>query len=126
MRRTAASDWRCGGRRRLALLGEKAEDGWEGETTFFAVRRTRAWVMTRRMTHTAHHRGQLLALLRMLGRAEHSNYGPTADTGGLAQNHAPTIYPYASVENLLTGEAEGGRKRALPGPGDQPVTERPD
>jgi hypothetical protein len=40
------------------------------------------WVMTRRMTHTAHHRGQLLALLRMLGREEHSNYGPSADTGG--------------------------------------------
>jgi DinB family len=43
--------------------------------------------MTRRMTHTAHHRGQQLALLRMLGREEYSNYGPTADTGGLKQNH---------------------------------------
>ena len=77
--------------------------------------------MTRRMTHTSHHRGQQLALLRMLGREEHSNYGPTADTGGLMQNHAPTIYPYSSLEALL----EGGKKNALPGRGEKPVTERP-
>ncbi len=81
--------------------------------------------MTRRMTHTAHHRGQQLALLRMLGREEHSNYGPTADTGGLMQNHAPTIYPYHNLEALFEGEAAGGRKNALPGPGQKPVTERP-
>jgi DinB family len=55
--------------------------------------------MTRRMTHTAQHRGQLLAMLRQLGHDLHSTYGPTADTGGLMQNHAPTIYAYASVEN---------------------------
>ena len=87
--------------------------------------RSRAWIITRRMTHTAHHRGQLLAILRMLGREEYSTYGPTADTGGLAQNHAPTIYPYASLEALLRGEAGDGGKAALPGPGDRPVTERP-
>ncbi len=40
---------------------------WEKETAFFDVKRSRAWVMTGRMTHTAHHRGQLLAMLRMLG-----------------------------------------------------------
>jgi hypothetical protein len=77
------------------------------------------------MTHTAHHRGQQLALLRMLGREEYSNYGPTADTGGLMQNNAPTIYPYASLNDLLEGEAIGGAKNALPGPGQKPVTERP-
>ena len=77
------------------------------------------------MTHTAHHRGQLLALLRMLGREEHSNYGPTADTGGLMQNHAPTIYAYPSLDALFEGEAAGGRKSALPGRGAKPVTERP-
>jgi uncharacterized damage-inducible protein DinB len=111
--------------KRLAALREKDEAWWEGETTFFDVRRSRAWVMTRRMTHTAHHRGQLLAMLRMLGREEHSNYGPTADTGGLMQNHAPTIYAYPSLLALLEGEAAGGRKSALPGPGEKPVTERP-
>ena len=110
--------------KRLAVLRTKEEPWWEGETTFFDVRRSRAWVMTRRMTHTSHHRGQQLALLRMLGRDEHSNYGPTADTGGLMQ--APTIYPYANLRALFEGEAAGGRKAKLPGPGDKPVTERPD
>jgi hypothetical protein len=61
----------------------------------------------------------------MLGRNEYSNYGPTADTGGLMQNHAPTIYPYASLETLFEGESTGGRKNPLPGPGQKPVTERP-
>jgi uncharacterized damage-inducible protein DinB len=111
--------------KRLAALKEKDEAWWEGETDFFDVRRSRAWVMTRRMTHTSHHRGQLLAMLRMLAREEYSNYGPTADTGGLMANHAPTIYAYPSLEALLEGEAAGGRKRMLPGPGEKPVTERP-
>jgi len=111
---------------RLAALREKDEGWWEEETAFFDVLRSRAWVMTRRMNHTAHHRGQQLAILRMLGRDEHSNYGPTADTGGLMQNGAPTIYPYASLSELFAGERAGGRKRELPGPGGKPVTERPD
>jgi hypothetical protein len=111
--------------KRLAVLREKDETWWEGETTFFDVQRSRAWVMTRRMTHTAHHRGQLLAMLRMLGRDEYSNYGPTADTGGLMQNHPPTIYPYSSLEAVLAGEAGGGNKRPLPPPDGKPVTERP-
>jgi uncharacterized damage-inducible protein DinB len=112
--------------KRLAVLRDKEETWWEGETAFFDVRRSRAWVMTRRLTHTAHHRGQQLALLRVLGREEYSNYGPTADTGGLMQNHAPTIYAYPTLEALLRGEAAGGEKTALPAPGQKPVTERPD
>ena len=111
--------------KRLAALRSKSEEWWEGETAFFDVRRSRAWVMTRRMTHTAHHRGQQLALLRMLGREEYSNYGPTADTGGLMKDHAPTIYPYPNAGALFEGEAAGGRKARLPGPGAKPVTERP-
>ena len=62
----------------------------------------------------------------MLGREAYSNYGPTADTGGLMQNHAPTIYAYPNLEALFEGEAAGGRKAKLPGPGPMPVTERPD
>jgi len=111
--------------KRLALLRDQDERWWEGETTFFDVRRSRAWVMTRRMTHTAHHRGQQLCLLRMLGREEYSIYGPTADTGGLMQNHAPTLYSYASLDALFEGETNGGRKNPLPGPGQKPYTERP-
>jgi len=112
--------------KRLAALRSKDEAWWEGDTTFFDVRRSRAWVMTRRIAHTAHHRGQQLALLRMLGREQYSNYGPTADTGGLMQNHAPTIYAYPDLKALIEGEAAGGRKAKLPGPGAGPVTERPD
>jgi hypothetical protein len=62
----------------------------------------------------------------MLGRDLHSNYGPTADTGGLMQNHAPTLYAYASIEEILRGESAGGKKRGLPGSRAKPVTERPD
>jgi len=112
--------------RRLAALRAKNEPWWEEDTTFFDVRRSRAWVMTRRIAHTAHHRGQQMAMLRMLGRNLHSNYGPTADTGGLMQNHAPTIYAYPDLAALLAGEAHSGEKAPLPGPGDRPVTERPD
>jgi uncharacterized damage-inducible protein DinB len=111
--------------KRLETLRQKDEPWWQGETKFFDVQRSRAWVMTRRLTHTSHHRGQQMAILRMLGRDLHSNYGPTADTGGLMQNHAPTIYAYASIEDLVSGESAGGRKRNLPGPGAKPVTERP-
>jgi uncharacterized damage-inducible protein DinB len=112
--------------KRLAALKAKDETWWESPTRFFDVSRSRPWVMVRRIAHTAHHRGQQMAMLRMLGRGLHSNYGPTADTGGLMQNHAPTIYAYDNVEALLAGESAGGAKRALPGAGEKPVSERPD
>ena len=111
--------------KRLAQLEAKDDPWWEGATNFFSVQRSRAWIMTRRIAHTSHHRGQLMAMLRMLGHDLHSNYGPTADTGGLMQNHAPTIYAYATLEELLKSEATGGSKTALPGSGGKPVTERP-
>jgi uncharacterized damage-inducible protein DinB len=107
--------------KRLAALQAMDEPWWEADAKFFDVQRTRAWVMVRRMTHTSHHRGQLMAMLRMLGRELHSNYGPTADTGGLMQNHAPTIYAYVGLEELLAG----GPKTKLPGAGGKAVTERP-
>ncbi len=67
-----------------------------------------------------------MAMLRMLGRDLHSNYGPTADTGGLMQNRAPTIYGYASLNALFDGEAAGGKKTPLAGAAGTAVTERPD
>lgn len=112
--------------KRLAALREKGEPWWEELAKFFDVQRSRAWIMTRRIAHTSHHRGQLMAMLRMLGRDLHSNYGPTADTGGLMQNHAPTIYAYPSLDALLKGEAAGGAKAPLPGSGSKPVSERPE
>lgn len=125
---------------RLAFLRRYAEDSgkrlrelekqdaawWEEQVRFFQVARSRAWVMTRRIAHSAHHRGQQTALLRMLGRDLHSTYGPTADTGGLMQNQAPVIYAYPDLESLLRGEASGGAKSPLPGPGLKSPTERPD
>jgi uncharacterized damage-inducible protein DinB len=111
--------------RRLEQLRQTDDDWWEASTTFFDVRRSKAWVMTRRLTHTSHHRGQQMAMLRMLGRELHSNYGPTADTGGLMQNHAPTIYAYRTLEALVDGETRGGAKSRLPGGSGLAVTERP-
>ena len=112
--------------KRLDALRAKSDGWWEEETDFFEVRRSRAWIMTRRIAHTAHHRGQQTALLRILGRSLHSTYGPTADTGGLMQNQAPVIYAYPDVTTLLEEEAAGTRRKApLPGPGDKPPTERP-
>lgn len=112
--------------KRLTVLRTKDDSWWESKTKFFDVPRTCAWVLVRRIAHTAHHRGQQMAMLRMLGRDLHSNYGPTADTGGLMQSHAPTIYGYSSVQALLNGEMKGGAKEPLPGAGGKAVTERPD
>jgi len=108
-------------RKRLAEIESKSDEWWEDRVMFFDVSRSRAWVMVRRVAHTSHHRGQLMAMLRMLGRELHSNYGPTADTGGLMANHAPTIYAYGSLEELLSGAPAA----KLPGGGGRAVTERP-
>ena len=110
--------------RRLKTLRSKDDDWWEETASFFEVPRSRAWVMVRRIAHTSHHRGQQMAMLRMLGRDLHSNYGPTADTGGLMQNNAPVIYAYPDLETLIEAESAGGGKAPLPGPGDKPPTER--
>jgi uncharacterized damage-inducible protein DinB len=111
--------------RRLDALRSYDEPWWEGTVAFFEVVRSRAWILVRRIAHTAHHRGQQTALLRQLGRELYSTYGPTADTGGLMAHRAPTVYPYPDARALLEGEAAGGRKRQLPGPGSDPPTERP-
>jgi uncharacterized damage-inducible protein DinB len=112
-------------RRLEALRGHLWDSAWwEEEATFFDVRRPRAWVMVRRIAHSAHHRGQLTAMLRQLGRELYSTYGPTADTGGLAANGARTIYPYRDESGLLEDAEAGQRRHPLPGPGEDPVSER--
>ena len=110
---------------RQKRLGAMPDEWWSGDTVFFDVQRTRAWVFLRRIAHSAHHRGQMTVLLRLLGRPVYSTYGPTADTGGLFANHAPTVYRYHDVDELLAAEADGGAWPTLPGPGEMPVTERP-
>jgi uncharacterized damage-inducible protein DinB len=99
---------------RLRVLERQPEPWFEEETTFFEERRSRAWVLTRRFTHTAHHRGQLTAMIRAWGQPLYSTYGPTADTGGLPKNGATVIY---------RGD---GAPPGLPGRGTQAPTERPD
>ena len=85
-------------KKRLDALSTRDDDWWQNEVSFFGVPRIRAWVMTRRVAHTAHHRGQQTTLLRIMERNLYSTYGPSADTGGLMQNKAPVIYPYADAE----------------------------
>jgi uncharacterized damage-inducible protein DinB len=67
---------------RLKTLRDKSDDWWREETMFFDVRRSRAWIMLRRINHSTHHRGQLIIYLRLLEIQVPSVYGPTADTGG--------------------------------------------
>ena len=110
------------GAARLMALREKNDGWWEESARFFGEARSRAWILTRRLLHSAHHRGQQTAMLRMLGRDLHSTYGPTADTGGLPANHADTIYAYTNLPALL----EDGPKSRLPATSANPVTERPD
>jgi uncharacterized damage-inducible protein DinB len=112
--------------RRLDRLGGQPAEWFAGETRFFDVPRSRAWVLTRRIAHSAHHRGQLTTYLRLLGRDLYSTYGPTADTGGLFQQGAPVIYRYRTGEELLAA-ARGGAVESpgLPGPGREAPTERP-
>jgi len=106
---------------RLSVLQSREDRWWEEEVSFFGVPRSRAWIMVRRIAHTSHHRGQQMALLRMLNREVYSNYGPTADTGGLAANQASVVYPYRDLSSLL----KAGPKNPLPGMGSKPVSERP-
>jgi uncharacterized damage-inducible protein DinB len=110
---------------RLLRLREKPDEWWSETTKFFEVERPKSWIMLRRLTHSAHHRAQLVVYLRLLGRPVYSTYGPTADTGGLPADKAPTVYRYESIDALVRLEAEGGDFPLLPGPGGNNPTERP-
>jgi uncharacterized damage-inducible protein DinB len=109
---------------RLSHLGRQAASWFEDMTQFFDQERSRAWVLVRRVAHTAHHRGQLTTYHRLLGHSLYSTYGPTADTGGLPANGAEVIYRYPSVDALLGGERAGGAPVSLRGPGEKSPTER--
>jgi uncharacterized damage-inducible protein DinB len=108
--------------KRLESLRQREDAWWEEQVSFFKAMRSRAWIMVRRIAHTAHHRGQQMATLRMLNREVYSNYGPTADTGGLGANQAAVIYAYADLRSLIAG----GPKAELPGGGSKAVSERAD
>jgi uncharacterized damage-inducible protein DinB len=84
---------------RLETLRSMPDPWFEGETAFFDVRRSRAWILVRRIAHSAHHRGQLTMYLRTLGHSLYSTYGPTADTNGVVK------YQYPDIETLLESES---------------------
>lgn len=66
-------------RPRLGFLAAQPAAWWTTRVRFFDVERERAWIVWRRVLHTAHHRTQLTVYLRMLNRAVPPTYGPTAD-----------------------------------------------
>ena len=109
---------------RLDLLRQKPDEWFLEPAAFFDVTRSRAWILLRRLTHSAHHRGQLTACIRLWGQPLFSTYGPTADTGGLAKDGATVVYRYDSIEDLLAHDGREG-DRVLPGPSAAPPTERP-
>ena len=74
--------YRADAAKRLEILRQKPESWWRETTAFFDVQRSRAWIFTRRLNHSTHHRGQLVVYLRVLGAKVPSVYGPTADTHG--------------------------------------------
>ena len=67
---------------RLDAMRVKPDQWWRETTSFFDVVRSRAWVVTRRINHSTHHRGMLAVYLRLLDIPLPSVYGPTADTNG--------------------------------------------
>jgi uncharacterized damage-inducible protein DinB len=111
---------------RLLALADRPDAWFEESAPFFDVPRSRAWILTRRFTHSAHHRGQLTMYLRLWGEPLYSTYGPTADTGGLFQNGARVIYRFAAVEEVLVPQASMRQPPGLVARGAKPVTERPD
>jgi uncharacterized damage-inducible protein DinB len=74
--------YRSDATRRLEIMKTKPVEWWQEKTDFFDVVRSRAWILTRRINHSTHHRGQLVVYLRVLGLTVPSVYGPTADTAG--------------------------------------------
>lgn len=80
-KRAYIEKYRADGAKRGEILRQKEESWWRETAPFFDTQRSRAWIFTRRLNHSTHHRGQLVVYLRLLGARVPSVYGPTADTG---------------------------------------------
>src|SRR5258708_13220129 len=65
--------------KRLQALEEKPESWFEGETKFFDVPRSRAWVLTPRLTHTSHPPGPQMAMLQIPLPHSHTTHAPPTD-----------------------------------------------
>jgi len=66
-------------RPRMDFLARQPSEWWVAEDAFFDVVRQHAWILVRRILHSAHHRTQLTVYLRLLDKQVPSVYGPTAD-----------------------------------------------
>ena len=111
---------------RLAQLESKPDAWFEEETGFFDVRRSRAWVLTRRLTHSAHHRGQLTVYLRLWGQSLYLDLRP--DGGyrrSLSESGAGRVSLPLDRGVDRAASAEVVQAPPLPGPGEKSPTERP-
>lgn len=111
---------------RADALASRGDDWWSTTTAFFEVPRSRGWILVRRLNHSAHHRGQLTAMLRAWGVALYSTYGPTADTGGLAPAGGQTRYAFADEQTLLAHVAQGSPLPGMPETSARKLTETAD
>jgi len=93
--------------KRLTALQPKDEAWWEEEVKFFEVQRSRAWVMLRRIAHTSHHRGQLMAML--------SHRGHWWLDGESCADDLRIWKPGAVIGGWTEGEAAGGRRESRDG-----------
>jgi uncharacterized damage-inducible protein DinB len=67
-------------RARLPQFAGATAEWWMGEMPFFGgLRRQRMWTFWRRVLHTAHHRTQVQAWLRLAGQHVPAIYGPSGD-----------------------------------------------
>jgi len=71
------------------------------------------------IAHTAHHRGQQMAMFEDAGPGFAQQLRPYGGHRRVMQNHAPTIYGFPSLKMLFDGEAAGGAKTPLPGAAGQ-------
>ena len=96
----------CGRLRKTAGATPRQRQGHGGKPSrlFSTFEGREPGSFLRRIAHTAHHRAELGMLLDFLGRPNYSVYGPSIDSGCLAENGAKTIYPYPDIESLIEGE----------------------
>ncbi len=76
---------------RLAFLAKQEDAWWLEKRPFFDTERERIWIFWRRVLHTAHHRTQLTAYLRMLEKPVPATYGPTADVSWAGADPTNTV-----------------------------------
>jgi len=78
-------------RPRLDYIAGRSQEWWLEKVPFFDVTRERLWIFWRRVLHTAHHRTQLAAALRLLNKPLPPTYGPSADVTWTGADPTATV-----------------------------------